>query len=147
MNCFTSASARYPSQTMFESLFRLKPLQNLLERVSDENTALDNCPLRPDISVGKASRSTATNSFTMPFRVDSATTSGSPCELRGRSTRLESVNDSMAVCSIRGLRKAEAGTPNALQWHQNDALPRIASQIRFAAKKRLHTRQSWLLSI
>ncbi|EFH84671.1 Transposase [Ktedonobacter racemifer DSM 44963] len=37
--CFTSASARIASQTMFESSFRLRPLLDLPKRVLDENTA------------------------------------------------------------------------------------------------------------
>ena len=145
--CFTSASARIASQTLFELSFRLKPLLDLPKCALDENTALSRCLSHPDLSVGKVSRSTATNSFTMPFRVDGAATSGSACGLRGRSTRFASVNGSMAICSICWPRKSEAGAPNVLQEHQIDLLPGIASQNRIAAKKGLHTRQSWLLSI
>jgi len=33
---------------MFESLFRLKPLLDSLERLSDKNTVLESCTSRPD---------------------------------------------------------------------------------------------------
>jgi hypothetical protein len=57
--CFTGASAQIASQPMFESSFWIEPLLGLLERVLNENTALESCPVHPGSSVGKVSRPTA----------------------------------------------------------------------------------------
>jgi hypothetical protein len=69
--CFTSTSARIASQTMFESLFRLRPLLDLSKQTPNESTALDRCLSRPDASVGEAGRSAATNCFTESFELRS----------------------------------------------------------------------------
>jgi hypothetical protein len=69
-SCFTNESARIASQTICESIFRLKPLLDSPEHMLDENPADESCTPRPDVLVEKASRFAAANCFTEPFLVE-----------------------------------------------------------------------------
>jgi hypothetical protein len=63
----TRTSARIASQTLFESIFWLRPFLDSPEHVPDENTADESCLFRPNASDAKASKSTATNCYTESF--------------------------------------------------------------------------------